>query len=267
MGNFAFQVPALGTKYIDYRDAIPGDSYNWSWVRSLDQVRYLAIHHTAGPDTQTPDEIANFHINERGWGGVGYHFIISKNGTVYYVGDLTTARANVLNMNDVVIGICLVGSFISGKEPTNEQLQSAHELTSQLLFRTPELVNVNGWQDVVGHKDLQSTECPGDTWSNWRQKIVTGTGVPAGNAQRVQEISQLYQVVLGRAPDQAGLNQYVQSNATIEAIRKIMTESAEHRALLNRANNLKRVKQLAQEAQTSISQISSKLQEIVQLGE
>ncbi|MEK7166249.1 MAG: peptidoglycan recognition family protein, partial [Patescibacteria group bacterium] len=128
MGNFAFNVPSLGTKFIDYRNQILGDSFNWSFARPLSQVQYLTIHHAAGPDTQTPDSIAAFHVNTNGWGGIGYHFVIAKDGRVYYVGDLTTGRANVANLNHLVIGICLIGSFIDGIEPPQTQLVSTHEL-------------------------------------------------------------------------------------------------------------------------------------------
>lgn len=267
MGNYVFNVPSLGNKFVDYRDPIPGDSYTWSWERPLSQVQYLAIHHTAGPDTQTPDEIASFHVNSRGWGGVGYHFIISKNGTVYYVGDLTTARANVLDKNHLVIGICLIGTFMNGIFPSSFQLQSVHELCKELLLNTPELSGVSDWSKVVGHRDLQSTDCPGDTWSNWRQKIVTGVSSPPSSNQRVQQIIKIYQMVFGRDPNQTELNQYVQSNLSIEEIRKAMTESTEHQTLLKRAKNFSRVLKFTQEAKTLSLQFSSKLDEIIQLGE
>ena len=119
-------ITSLGDKFVDYRDILPGDAYNWCWNRPLSQVNYLAVHHSATPNTKTPEDIANIHINSNGWGGIGYHFIISKNGTVYYVGDISTARANVANLNEQVIGICLVGSFTLGQDPSPEQLESTH---------------------------------------------------------------------------------------------------------------------------------------------
>ncbi|MBI2600039.1 N-acetylmuramoyl-L-alanine amidase, partial [Candidatus Daviesbacteria bacterium] len=82
MAKTNLQIQSLGNKFVDLRDLIPGDSYNWSWVRDLSQVNFLAIHHTAAPDTQTPEEIANYHIQNNGWGGIGYHFVITKDGTV-----------------------------------------------------------------------------------------------------------------------------------------------------------------------------------------
>lgn len=174
MSKIDLTIPALGNKFIDLRDTIPGDSYNWNWVRSLAQVNYLVIHHTAGSDTQTAEEIANDHINNNGWGGIGYHFLIDKDGAVYYVGDISTARANVANLNEQVIGICLIGNF-TGKEPTAQQIDSAKKLCDFFINSYPDLPNVNSYDSVLGHSELpnQSTPCPGDTWSSWKAKIIT----------------------------------------------------------------------------------------------
>lgn len=169
-------IPSLGNKFVDYREYIPGDSYNWSWIRPLSQVNYLAIHQSSTTDTQTPEDIANFHINNNGWGGIGYHFLISKDGKVFYVGDISTARANVANINEQILGICLIGNFIEDRSPTIEQLDSTHKLCDYFINNYSELSNVNSWDKVRGHKELpgQSTNCPGDNWEDWRIQIVEG---------------------------------------------------------------------------------------------
>ncbi len=266
MGNFTFSVPALGTQYNDYRQQILGDSFNWSWVRPLTEIRYLTIHHSAGPDNQTPDDIATYHVNSRGWGGIGYHFVITKNGDTYYVGDLTTARAHVLNLNHLALGICLIGSFVAGVEPTFSQIISTHELCAQLLFRTPEIPGISAWEDVVGHQNLSPTQCPGNTWQNWRTKVVSLSTTQPSN-DRLQQIIQLYQIILGRDPDQSGLNYYAQSQWTIEEIRKIICESQEHKELINRAKNFKSAQTLASEALIAFNQTRDKIESITRLGQ
>lgn len=190
MAKIDLTIPSLGDKFIDLRDSIPGDSYNFSWTRPLSLVNYLAIHHTAAPDTQTPEQIANFHINSNGWGGIGYHFLIAKDGTVYYVGDISTARANVANLNDQVIGICLIGNFTSGRVPTSEQLDSAHKLCDFFIGSYPDLSNVTGWDDVKGHKELpgQATTCPGDNWPSWRPAILEGSGSAPDRGAQISEL-------------------------------------------------------------------------------
>lgn len=272
MGNFTFSVPALGSKFVDYRQAIMGDSFNWSWVRPMSQVKYLVIHHSAGPDTQTPDDIARYHVQSRGWGGVGYHFIIDKNGVVYYVGDLTTARANVANMNEQVIGICLIGTYMNGKMPTDGQIVSAHELCAQLLFRTHDLPGTDGWEDVVGHKALTATACPGDTWDQYRSKIIGVASTPSPTPQpsvdqRKEEITNLYRVVLGREPDQSGLDGYVNGSDSVDQIRRSMTESDEHKAILTKAKNFKEMQDKTQEAIDYSGKLHGKLEEMTRVGQ
>lgn len=165
----------LGDKFVDLRNKLPGDCYNWSWSRPLSQVNYLAIHHSATVDTKTPEDIANIHINNS-WGGIGYHFLISLDGTVYYVGDISTARANVANLNEQVLGICLIGNFTQGQIPSRGQLDSAHKLCEFFINDYSDLSNLNSWDRVRGHKELpnQSTNCPGDNWEIWRIQIVEG---------------------------------------------------------------------------------------------
>lgn len=179
MANTPLHIPELvkRNKWTDYRDPIWGDSYTWSWERTPQEVKYLVIHHSVTSPDATPDDIALLH-KARGWGGIGYHFVITKDGMVWYVGDVGTARANVLDMNEKVIGICMIGDFTKAL-PTDEQITSAHYLC-EFFFTAGPWVNVKGWDDVVGHKELQSTACPGTSWDKtqggdmwWRIKTNT----------------------------------------------------------------------------------------------
>lgn len=239
MAKTDLSIPSLGNKFVDLRDSLPGDSYNWSWIRPLGGVNYLAIHHSASPDTQTPQEIANYHINSNGWGGIGYHFVIAKDGIVFYVGDISSARANVANMNEQVIGICLVGNFMSGNMPTSDQLASVH-LLCDFFISYPDLTNLKSWDLVKGHKELpnQATACPGDTWSVYRQQIVSGgLGAevivsPPLTQDRGAQITEAYQTILGRDPDIGGLQNYTNGTMTIDEIMRAMVNSQEHQNLI-----------------------------------
>lgn len=247
MAKIDLTIPSLSEKLIDLRDSIPGDSYNWSWTRPLAQIKYLAIHHTGGPDTQTPEQIANFHLHSNGWGGIGYHFLIAKDGTVYYVGDISTARANVANLNEQVLGICLIGNFTNGRNPTEAQIESVRKLVDFFINHYPALSNVKTWDSVRGHKDLpgQSTICPGEDWSNWRSSLISsgndnssGSIVFNGSSDRKQKVADLYRIVLGREPDEGGLQTYVNSPTSIDGILKSMVSSQEHRNVLAKVKDV-----------------------------
>ncbi len=270
MARTDFVIPSLGNKFVDLREVIPGDSFNWSWVRALSGVNYLAIHHTAGPDTQTPAQIANFHINSNGWGGIGYHFLISKDGVVYYVGDIATARANVANLNDAVIGICLIGNFTAGKEPTLAQIDSANKLCDFFINNYPPLSNVDSWDKVRGHKDLpnQSTVCPGDAWQSWRARLVSAppspTPAPAPTPaptpeDRGAQITESYRTVLGRDPDMGGLQTYTNSPLSIDQIIRSMVESQEHKDLISSAKESAGFKSQIENLQTTLTSVNQQL--------
>lgn len=279
-------IPGLSNQFVDLRDSIPGDSYNWSWVRPLSQVNYLAIHHTAGPDTQTPDEIASYHINNNGWGGIGYHFLIVKDGTVYYVGDISTARANVANLNEQVLGICLIGNFTGGRVPTPSQIDSAQKLCEFFIFNYPDLNNVTSWDSVKGHKELpgQSTTCPGDNWPVWKAEII-GSGNPPSvppsvppstssssppPSDRGAQITESYRSVLGRDPDMGGLQTYTNGPLTIEQIVMSMVNSNEHREIIRLAKEAPALQSQVKDLQVTLASVNQQLitlQETIQLRE
>lgn len=275
MAKIDLTIPSLGNKFIDLRDSLPGDAYNWSWTRPLSQVNYLAIHHTAAPDTQTPRDIANFHIQSNGWGGIGYHFVIAKDGVVYYVGDITTARANVANLNDAVIGICLTGNFTAGRVPANEQLESAKNLCDFFINIFPDLPNIHGWEAVKGHKELpgQATVCPGDDWPSWKVKIISregsnssggGTSPDLGSSDRSNQISELYKNILGRDPDPGGLQTYTSSPQTIDEIARVLYQSLEHQNLISNARQTDTLKSQVDSLQTTLASLN---QNVISLKE
>lgn len=148
--------------WVDYRDPIWGDSYNWSWNRATHEVEWVVYHHTVTGKDATPDDIALLH-KARGWGGIGYHFVITWDGTVYYVGDVGTARANVLNKNEKVIGISMIGDFTQ-HNPSDAQIISAHHL-GQFFLDAQAWPQLKTWDNSIrGHKELQATACPGTYW-------------------------------------------------------------------------------------------------------
>ena len=176
MAKTDLTIPSLGNKFLDLRQTLPGDGFNWNWERPLSQVEYLAIHQSSTDKNYTPAQIADDHINKNGWGGIGYHFVIAQDGTTFYVGDISTARANVANLNEAVIGICLIGNF-DREDPSKEQLSSAHKLCEFFIYY-PNLSNITSWEKIRGHKELpnQTTDCPGTNWSSFRIQIVEGVG-------------------------------------------------------------------------------------------
>ena len=187
----SLKISELGDKFQDYRDPIPGDSYNWGPVITPTNIKYFAIHHSVTKQTAKTDgnwkaecdQVANLHLN-RGWDGVGYRFIICSDGTVAYVGDLSHGGSAVGGNNHIIFSACLIGDFTK-ELPTASQVHSAHVLAKFFLTQMPQYPNLNNWDQVIGHQDAanllklpgaEPTACPGSNWrtpgDNLRDRII-----------------------------------------------------------------------------------------------
>lgn len=116
-------------------------------------TRRIIIHHSDSPDVAVT-EIHRWHL-ARDWSGVGYHFVIRKNGSIEEGRPLNNIGAHAgIKGNSDSIGICLTGNFMEAA-PSAAQLDSLVELINYL--RT----SYNQELAVIGHKDVTPTDCPG----------------------------------------------------------------------------------------------------------
>lgn len=93
--------------------------------------RKLIIHCSASPiASHDVDIIRKWHIEERGWSDIGYHYVIErKNGDLQAGRDFSKSGAHTLGQNKE-IGLCLCGD--SGKF-TNSQMKTLEAFI--ILFR------------------------------------------------------------------------------------------------------------------------------------
>lgn len=117
----------------------------------------IVIHHVGNTDEDiSAAEIHELHLGN-GWSGIGYHYVIHKNGSIERGRPLDTIGAHAYQFNDTSVGINLVGNFEISK-PTEAQLRSAAKLIAVLCnFYSLHPDD----QTVVGHRDLMTTDCPG----------------------------------------------------------------------------------------------------------
>ena len=125
------------------------------------KTNYIVIH--CAYTTKTQDigvhEIDRWH-RDRGWWGIGYHFVIRRDGSIETGRPMEVIGAHVKGYNDESIGICLVGGRAGGKEArdqdnfTFQQGVALHELLQVICQEYPNA-------KVVGHRDLDSSKtCP-----------------------------------------------------------------------------------------------------------
>ncbi|WYU49951.1 peptidoglycan-binding protein [Bacillus sp. FSL K6-0047] len=109
----------------------------------------IAIHHSLTTEGSSAS-FANFHVNEHGWPGVAYHFVIRKNGTIEWNHNLGVRSYHVGNSNRIAVGICLVGDFRKQK-PTEAQKQSLSVLVAALKKDLPNYKRTRGHNEFPGY--------------------------------------------------------------------------------------------------------------------
>jgi len=114
------------------------------------ETKYIILHHRAGPGDA--ECIHNQHL-QRGYVGIGYHFYIRKDGSIYRGRPLRSIGAHCLNHNYNSVGVCFEGNF------ENEQMADAQKKSGKWLVG--HLRGIFASVIVVGHKDMMATVCPG----------------------------------------------------------------------------------------------------------
>ena len=132
----------------------------------------IVIHHTGNPtdDDLSAKQIHQMHLG-MGWSGIGYHFVIRKSGQIELGRPLDMMGSHAYGENWHTIGIHLSGNFEEA-EPTEYQIESLAYLIGYLC----EEYDLDPQEDVVGHRDLMATACPGENLYNILQTI-RGKGI------------------------------------------------------------------------------------------
>ena len=124
------------------------------------KTNLIIVHHVGETDKDvSAAEIHRWHL-QRGFTGIGYHYVIRKNGSIErgrpreWVG--SHCNAGFDNFNS--IGICVVGDFMRFK-PGQKQIDSLVNLIADLC----NIYSLNsGPTTIFGHRDRKKTSCPGD---------------------------------------------------------------------------------------------------------
>src|SRR2546426_11512421 len=85
--------------------------------RDVASIRWIVLHHSAGPADQTPDSIARFHIETRGWTGISYNYLIHQDGRLFAAPPLHVVPPGVYGRYEETLCICFVGDF-SNRSPS-----------------------------------------------------------------------------------------------------------------------------------------------------
>lgn len=130
-------------------------------MRQINKIIIHAADTTADMDIGAA-EINQWHI-KRGWSGIGYHWVIRRDGTVEQGRSESTPGAHAYGHNQDSIGICMVG----GKPDCNytaAQWRALEALVRDLLARYD--------CEVIGHRDVSDKPCPMFDATAWAKGLL-----------------------------------------------------------------------------------------------
>jgi hypothetical protein len=133
-------------------------------ILPMNGVERITVHHEgsgavefsdAASTAQRLEMVREYHAVERGWGDIGYHYVIDRAGRVWQGRDVAYQGAHVRDHNAHNLGVMVLGNF-DLQRPTDVQVSTlrASLVTLQRSYRIPT-------QHVYTHQELNPTECPG----------------------------------------------------------------------------------------------------------
>jgi peptidoglycan hydrolase-like protein with peptidoglycan-binding domain len=111
-------------------------------------------------------EIRRWHIEDRGWRTIGYHWVIGRDGSILPGRAETEIGAGVEGHNRGVIHICLIGGAGSAETDsftrnfTGRQDIALRGLMQGIAMRT-------GIRRISGHNEWAAKACPGFNVPDW----------------------------------------------------------------------------------------------------
>ena len=139
-------------------------------------IKRIVIHCAATPEGKEfdVDDIKRWHMGPKpqghGWSRIGYHFIITLDGTIQRGTAETRKGIHVRGRNTGAIGVCYIGGVdASGRAKdtrTPEQIESMIELLRDLTDAYPK-AKVLGHRDHVGVRKA----CPSFDAIKWWESV------------------------------------------------------------------------------------------------
>ena len=123
------------------------------------KITKIIIHCSATPEGSdyTVADIDRWH-KQRGWKGIGYHYVVYRDGSVHTGRDVEVIGAHCTGQNANSIGICYIGGCAAdGKTPKDTRTPAQREALRDLveLLKT-EYPNAT----IHGHHEFADKACP-----------------------------------------------------------------------------------------------------------
>ena len=114
---------------------------------------YIVLHHAEAVKC-TAQDVHSWH-RANGWTGIGYHFFVRKDGTIYCGRPINVVGAHVQGMNSCSVGICAEGDYHTKKRHATS--------TKEIYYRVMSISKKNYYPNakIVGHREIGDSNCPG----------------------------------------------------------------------------------------------------------
>ncbi|MSR33266.1 MAG: N-acetylmuramoyl-L-alanine amidase [Phycisphaerales bacterium] len=150
-------------------------------------VKYITVHHDGMSPFLAKDERSSAARVElirtghrgKGWGDIGYHYVVDRGGRVWECRDLKYQGAHVKECNENNLGICCLGNF-NEQSPSDEQVAALEKLLIVMMNKYGVSVS-----RVKTHQEWATahTACPGRSLqSEMRQMRMKRLTLRDGNA-------------------------------------------------------------------------------------
>ena len=123
------------------------------------ELKRIIIHCTATPEGKhfDVDTIRRWHVKDRGWKDIGYHYVIYLDGSVHEGRPVEQAGAHTSGHNADSIGIVYVGGC-DAKMKAKDTLNEAQETAMVNLIKA--LREQHGELSLHGHNEYAAKACP-----------------------------------------------------------------------------------------------------------
>lgn len=122
-------------------------------------LKRIILHCTATPEGKhfDVDTIRRWHVKDRGWRDIGYHYVIYLDGSVHEGRPLEQVGAHTSGHNKDSIGIVYIGGC-DAKMKAKDTLNEAQEVAMVNLIKA--LREEHGELSLHGHNEFAAKACP-----------------------------------------------------------------------------------------------------------
>ncbi|KYN42168.1 Peptidoglycan-recognition protein LB [Trachymyrmex septentrionalis] len=150
-------------------------------IMPIKPAPYVVVHHGGIPmycqDQETCSDIVrsyqDLHLDKRGWWDIGYNFVIGEDGNVYEGRGWDYTGAHAVLYNTQSIGVCIIGDFTDFL-PNEAALKALNKLIAYGVLHGKIRENYN----VIGHRQVRDTNCPGETFYKFVVNLPRWTANP-----------------------------------------------------------------------------------------